>query len=119
MDKQAFHATFGKVFILPMLFPYWLMSSALLAAYWHLGGVNHPNSPKISETTGRMPIKLLPGVKYHREVQNPNFYITHLVSKLWVSKVNNCSNRLFSRNPTSGHSNVTNLCRIINIDVKN
>ena len=77
-----------------------------LTAYWHLGGGrgwDGKPTPKISETTGRMPMEFLPDFKYHREAQNPkNFEITHLDCKLWVSKIQKRSNNLFSGNTTSG-----------------
>ena len=76
--------------------------------------------PKISGTAGRMTMKFLPDVKYHRETRNPKdfFDITHLVCNLWVSKVKKRSNSLFSGNATYRHASFTKFCRIINIDVK-
>ena len=41
-----------------------------LTAYWNLGDW-WTTSPMISETTGRVTMKFLPDVKYHRKARNP------------------------------------------------
>ena len=48
-----------------------------LTAIWHLGGRCVENQPlKITGTAGRMTMKFLPDVKYHREARNPKTLLT-------------------------------------------
>ena len=67
---------------------------------------NYWNFYQMSSNIGRHKIK-------------KQFNITHLVCKLWISKVQKRQNRLFSGNAKSGYANLTKFCRIINIDIKN
>ena len=96
------------------------MASALLDNVLASGG---KEPPKISGTAGRMTVKFLQDVKYHREARNPKMFfdITHLVCKVWVRKVPKSlkrSSSLFSGNAIHGLCWLQKFCSIINIDVR-
>ena len=60
------------------LTPYW-HQCVCVCVFWG-GWFEKPPPPKISETNGRMTMKFLPGVKYHREAKNPKTILTLFIA---------------------------------------
>ena len=88
-----------------------------ICSQWHLG---FGNPSKISETTERMIIKIYEVLSSMGRQEIKKWFDTIvLVCKSRVNKVIKCTNSLFSGNASSGHGHFTNICRIINIDVRN